>query len=72
MAILASNLDLGLFGPSGNYNLAVTWPFWFQIGLKRLQKALKGAKKAAKGTKRLQKTKMALRLVTGQKPWGLG
>ena len=31
MAILAPNLDLALLEPSGNYNLAVKWPFWFQI-----------------------------------------
>ena len=31
MAILAPNVDLGLLGPSGNYNLAVKWPFWLQM-----------------------------------------
>ena len=30
MAILASNLDLGLLESSGNYNLAVKWLFWLQ------------------------------------------
>ena len=32
MAILAPNLDLALLEPSCNYNLAVKWPFWLQIG----------------------------------------
>ena len=31
MAIVASNLDLGLLEPSGNYNLAVKWQFLLQI-----------------------------------------
>ena len=30
-AVLAPNVDLGLLGPSGNYNLAVKWPLWLQI-----------------------------------------
>ena len=30
IAILAPNLDRGLLVSSGNYNLAVKWPFWLQ------------------------------------------